>query len=96
MGETLSKTEILLEKCEQCVSWARENPNEEINELTVLETFWENQQGMEFSTEEDFLEVAESMAAKIRELSAFINQNLDPTKCPPEGIPDRVISGGSA
>lgn len=91
MTKYLTKTEILLEKFEQCLVYAKEYPHEEIADLIAIETFFENEDGMEISTEADFFEVTDAMAEKIRELSRFIKQNIDPKKCHPDGIPDLAV-----
>ena len=88
MDDALSKTEIMLEKFTQIVAWAKEYEElAEIKDLKSVEVFWENHEGMEFSTEEDFFEVAEEMVSKIYELSKFIRDSIDLNKCYPDGIP---------
>ena len=88
MSDKLSKTDILLETFIQCISFAEENKNEQIDELEEIEIFWENLEGMEFSVDANLIEVTKGMADKINELSHFIRSTLDPTKCYPDGIPD--------
>lgn len=83
-----NQTESLIETAIQCLEWAEENKGDcHIDELETIECFWENAEGMEFSTEENLLEVCQKLINKVHELSNFINKNMDLTKCYPDGGP---------
>lgn len=90
--KALNKTEALIETAIQCLSWAEENKDDcHIEELEAVECFWENGNGMEFSTEENLFKVTEKLIDSIHELSNFINNYMDCSKCYQEGVPSLAI-----
>ena len=88
----LNKTEIIVEKLNQCIPWAQENPEEQIQWLSDCEVFWETPEGMEFSESIDFLDTVEEAIEVIHQLSDFINENIDPKNCLPNGVPALATS----
>lgn len=83
----LNRIEVLEETLHQCISWAEDNKEQVIDELTEQEVFWENGDGMEWTQTVNLFDTCKQMVEHIRDLSEFINKNFDPSKRLSEGMP---------
>lgn len=88
---SLNHVEVLIESIRQSVDWARENPGEAIGHLEIFETYWENEEGHQFTTDENLFDKIDELVEHVYTLSQFINQNIDFNKRLPDGLPAIAI-----